>query len=60
MNEAKMPTTLPSLVDCGEFRFCAVDTLGMVWRWFDEDMVWVRNPERSPPSEDADSSLTGR
>ena len=44
-----MPTTLPSPVDRGEFRFVAVDASGAVWRWVDEDMVWVREREGSSP-----------
>ena len=34
-----MPTTLPSPVDRGQFRFVAA---GAVWRWIDDEMVWVR------------------
>ena len=49
MTEPRMPTTLPSPVDRGEFRFLAVDASGTVWRWLDRDMVWVREPEGSPP-----------
>ena len=37
-------------VDRAEFRFVAVDASGAVWRWVDEDMVWVREP-RGPSSE---------
>ena len=37
-----MPTTLPSPVDRGEFRFVAVDAQGAAWRWVDEVLVWVR------------------
>ena len=37
-----MPTTLPSPVDRGEFRFVAVDTEGTLWRWIDHELVWVR------------------
>ena len=44
MTEPRMPTTLPSPVDRGEFRFAAVDGSGAVWRWVDEEMVWVREP----------------
>ena len=58
MTEPRMPTTLPSPVDRAEFRFVAVDAAGAVWRWIDEDMVWVREPERSPPVDDADSPVT--
>ena len=42
-----MPTTLPSPVYRGEFRFVAVDATGAVWRWVDEHMVWVRELEGS-------------
>ena len=42
MSEARMPTTLPSPVDRGQFRFVAVDAAGAVWRWIDDEMVWVR------------------
>ena len=42
MSEARMPTTLPSPVDRGHFRFVAVDAAGAVWRWIDDEMVWVR------------------
>ena len=38
----RMPTTLPSPVDHGEFRFIAVDAAGAVWRWIDDEMVWAR------------------
>ena len=41
MSEARMPTTLPSPVDRGQFRF-VVDAAGAVWRWIDDEMVWVR------------------
>ena len=37
-----MPTTLPSPVDRGEFRFIAVDAAGAAWRWIDDEMVWAR------------------
>ena len=48
MNEPRMSTTLPSPVDRGGFRFVALDASGTVWRWVDEDMVWVRErPDRS-------------
>ena len=39
-----MPTTLPSPVYRGEFRFVAVDTEGTEWQWIDDEMVWVRVP----------------
>ena len=42
--EARMPTTLPSPVDRGEFRFVAVDAGGATWEWVDDEMVWVRVP----------------
>ncbi len=42
MTEQRMPTTLPSPVDRGEFRFVAVGAAGDEWRWIDEEMVWVR------------------
>ena len=41
MSEPLMPTTLPSPVDRGEFRFVAVDAEGTVWRWSDDEMAWV-------------------
>ena len=49
MKEARMPTTLPSPVDRGEFRFAAVDATGTEWRWIDEEMVWVREPDGAVP-----------
>ena len=42
MTEPRMPTTLPSPADRGDFRFVAVDAAGAVWHWIDEDMVWAR------------------
>ena len=42
MAEPRMPTTLPSPVDRGAFRFVAVDAAGAVWEWIDHEMVWVR------------------
>jgi len=42
MAEARMPTTVPSPVDRGEFRFVAVDAAGATWHWIDEEMVWAR------------------
>lgn len=42
MNEPRMPTTLPSPVDRGEFRFVAVDPEGTLWRRIDHELVWVR------------------
>ena len=56
MAESRMPTTLPSPVDRADFRFVAVDALGAVWRWVDEDMVWVREPEGA--SSDVDDAET--
>jgi len=59
IREPKMPSTLPSPVDRGEFRFVAVDASGAVWRWVDEDMVWVRDPRWSSPAmDDAEPSPT--
>ena len=40
-----MPTTLPSPVDRGEFRFVAVDEGGAEWLWIDEELVWRRVAE---------------
>ena len=45
MSESRMPTTLPSPVDLGEFRFVAVDAAGATWHWVEEEMVWVRVDE---------------
>ncbi|MCY3812389.1 MAG: hypothetical protein OXH15_11390 [Gammaproteobacteria bacterium] len=42
MPEARMPTTLPSPVDRGAFRFVAVDAAGDEWHWVDEELVWKR------------------
>ena len=42
MGEPRMPTTLPSPVDRGEFRFVAVDGAGTEWEWMDDELVWVR------------------
>ena len=56
MTEPRMPTTLPSPVDRGEFRFVAVDAAGATWRWSDEELVWVRElPARL--LDDADASV---
>lgn len=41
MAEPRMPTTLPSPADRGEFRFAAVDGAGREWRWIDDEMVWT-------------------
>ena len=55
MTETRMPTTLPSPVDRGEFRFVAVDAAGAEWRWNDDEMVWVRaNRETGPNDREAD------
>ena len=59
MTEPRMPTTLPSPADRGEFRFVAVDASGAVWRWVDEEMVWVREqPGSSSGVADAGSGST--
>ena len=42
MAERRMPTTVPSPVDRGEFRFVAIDAAGATWHWIDEEMVWAR------------------
>ena len=61
MTELRMPTTLPSPVDRGEFRFFAVDASGTVWRWIDGDMVWVREEEGPSSAEgDDDRSVTAQ
>ncbi len=52
MTEPRMPTTLPSPVDRGEFRFVAVDVAGTEWRWLDDELVWARvegETERGEP-----------
>ena len=41
-----------------ESRFVAVDESGAVWRWVDEDNVWVREAEGSSDGDDADRPLT--
>ena len=41
MTEPRMPTTLPSPADRGEYQFVAVDAGGTLWRWIDEEMVWA-------------------
>lgn len=56
MAEPRMPTTLPSPVDRGEFRFVAVDAAGRAWRWIDEETVWVRVEDRTDPAADGDGS----
>ena len=43
MTEGRMPTTLPSPVDRGEFHFVAVDAAGETWRWSDTELVWLRD-----------------
>lgn len=57
-----MPTTLPSPVDRGEFRFLAVDATGVVWRWVDEETVWVAagHDEDSGDGQAAEESDRGR
>ena len=58
MTKPRMPTTLPSPVDRGEFRFVAVDSAGEVWRWIDEEMVWAREATgREPDNVDVPSVL---
>lgn len=42
MKGSRMPTTLPSPADRGEFRFFAVDAEGVEWLWADSAMVWVK------------------
>ena len=59
MNEPRTPTTLPSPVDRGGFRFVAVNASRVVWRWVDEDMAWVRDPYDVPTDlEDVGSRST--
>ena len=41
MTDGRMPTTLPSPADRGEFDFVAVDASGTAWRWIDRELVWV-------------------
>ena len=86
MKEPRMPTTLPSPVDCarrvpgprrssraraaqrvpprrrlrhrrskphGHVAAVLGTRWGVVWRWVDEDMVWVREPEGSSSDVDA-------
>ncbi|MXY16395.1 MAG: hypothetical protein F4Y57_05185 [Acidobacteria bacterium] len=50
----RMPTTLPSPVDRGEFRFVAVDAAGRAWRWIDEETVWVRVEDGTDAAPDRD------
>ena len=54
MKETRMPTTLPSAVDLGEFRFVAVDVSGAAWWWLNEELVWVRVPKWSAAEADED------
>ena len=51
----RMPTTLPSPVDRGEFRFVAIDAAGRAWRWIDEEAVWVRVADGADPAADTDA-----
>ena len=51
MNELRMPTTVPSPVDRGDFRFVAVDAAGTTWQWIDERMVWVRVHRGTEPDD---------
>ena len=55
MAEPRMPTTLPSPVDRGEFRFVAVDAAGRAWRWIDDETVWVPVAEGTDPAADGDA-----
>lgn len=60
MTEGRMPTTLPSPADRSEFRFVAVDAAGAVWRWSDEELVWVRacdGPRHGPDDADGPAVL---
>ena len=58
MTEPRMPTTLPSPVDRAEFRFVAVGPEGTLWRWVDNEMIWVRGAAEQgvgdPPPEGGD------
>ena len=54
MNDPRMPTTLPSPVDRGAFRFVAVDADGTEWLWMDRELVWVRL-EKEPGHEDTEA-----
>ena len=47
--EPRMPTTLPSPVDRGEFAFVALDAAGRAWRWLDSELVWSRVEEETQP-----------
>ena len=55
MSELRMPTTLPSPVDRGEFRFVASDTEGREWHWVDDEMVWILVAHGEPCRSDLDS-----
>ena len=58
MTEPRMPTTLPSPVDRGLFRFVAVDAAGTAWQWIDDEMVWVRvRGEADADGRDGDGSV---
>ena len=59
MTEPRMPTTLPSPADRGEFRFVAVDAAGAVWRWVDEEMVWVRLESGAEPDGAGNDACAG-
>ena len=54
MTEPRMPTTLPSPVDRGDFRFTAVDPAGIAWRWVDDESVWVPERETSESERDGE------
>lgn len=56
MAEVRMPTTVPSPVDRGEFRFVAVDAAGATWHWIDEEMVWARQRGGAEADGGADGS----
>ncbi|MDE0420771.1 MAG: hypothetical protein OXK76_07775 [Gammaproteobacteria bacterium] len=45
--EPKMPTTLPSPVDRGQFDFVALDAAGRAWHWVDSALVWMRVEEEA-------------
>ena len=57
MTEPRMPTTLPSPVDRGEFRFVAVDGAGRAWRWIDDEMVWARVEDEVVADADGDPGV---
>ncbi len=56
MAEPRMPTTLPSPADRGEFRFVAVDAAGRAWRWIDEETVWARVEDGGEADADGDAA----